>query len=232
MKRLLTCEHIPVWSRMERSLLIDGEPSGPARQTGIRLPPTMAPIVVLILVALIGLPAPVVSSGSLVSASSPIVSSETLLFASSERSSVPAAVGPAARAVGAPSPSSPDSSADRPLLLEQIVVAGNRRLTDEAIISAVRLSPGDTVSVHVLERERMRLLQIHAILSDVSFFTRPGSARGTVVLEIDVVERTTFSLETGYGYHDVNGWFLTLLGLRFDRPYDTDSQLRLGLRFG
>jgi outer membrane protein assembly factor BamA len=78
-------------------------------------------------------------------------------------------------------------------------------LSDETILNAVTLSPGDTATVDVLERARLQLLNDLPILSDATFFTRPGSTRGTVVLEISLSEKETFGVETGYGYHDVNG---------------------------
>jgi outer membrane protein assembly factor BamA len=133
-------------------------------------------------------------------------------------------------AVGQPMPEA--APTQRALILEDILVTGNKKLKDDAVLEAIRLSPGDALDVEILERERARLLTVHHILSDVNFFTRPGSERGAVILEIDVIERKTFALETGYGYHDVNGWFLTLLGLRFDKLANTDQQLRFGARLG
>lgn len=126
----------------------------------------------------------------------------------------------------------PEASTDRVLSLERILINGNRHLKDEDILEAIHLAPGDMVNVEVLERARVRLLDTYRILSRVDFFSRPGSARGSLILEIEVVERKTFSFETGYGYHDVNGWFLTLAGLRFDHLHHTDSMLRLGFRLG
>jgi outer membrane protein insertion porin family len=123
-------------------------------------------------------------------------------------------------------------SAERVLLLEEILISGNKRLTDEDILGTIRLEPGDTIDAGVLERERLRLLDAHSILTSASLFTRPGSTRGAVVLEIDVLEKKTVSFETGYGYHDVNGWFLTLAGARFDNLFKTDSELRVGFRLG
>lgn len=124
------------------------------------------------------------------------------------------------------------TSTGRALLLEEIQVSGNKRLGEEDILSAIQLAPGDTIDVEVLELERGRLLDQHSILSSVDLFTRPGSRRGSVILEVRVAEKKAVSFETGYGYHDVNGWFLTLAGVRFDQLFRTDSALRIGLRIG
>jgi outer membrane protein assembly factor BamA len=134
-----------------------------------------------------------------------------------------------AKAAASPTLASPDRKA---LRLEKIVVSGNERLEAKEILRAIDLAPGDTLTVEAIERERLRLLETYAILSEVDLFTRPGSERGAVILEVDVVEKKRVSFETGYGYHDVNGWFLTLGGVRFDQPFKTDSNLRLGFRMG
>ena len=126
---------------------------------------------------------------------------------------------------------SPETT-QRALLLEEILVSGNKRLTEEDILGTIQITPGDTIDVGVLERERLRLLDARSILKSAGLFTRPGSRRGTVILEVEVVEKKAVSFETGYGYHDVNGWFLTLAGARFDQLFKTDSQLRVGFRLG
>ncbi|MFH1313755.1 MAG: BamA/TamA family outer membrane protein [Candidatus Eisenbacteria bacterium] len=128
--------------------------------------------------------------------------------------------------------SATSGSRPRALYLEKIIVTGNRRFTDVEILDAVQLFPRDVINVEMLERERVRLLAAYPGLFDVRLFTRPGSSRGQVIVEIEIVERKTFSLETGYGYHDLNGWFLTLIGLRFEDLFHTDTQLRLGFRYG
>jgi outer membrane protein assembly factor BamA len=117
-------------------------------------------------------------------------------------------------------------------VVDSIFVSGNQYLKTEEILGSIDLAPGDTVSAGVLERERIRLLQAHRTLLKADFLPRPGSRRGSIILEVDVVERKRFSFETGYGYHDTNGWFLTLAGLRVDPLYRTDSMLRLGFRLG
>jgi outer membrane protein assembly factor BamA len=125
-----------------------------------------------------------------------------------------------------------ESPPGKMLLLEKVVVSGNDRLEDEDILDAVELSPGDAIDAAVLESGHDRLMDAHPIISSADFFTTPGTTRGAVVLEIDIVERSSLSIETGYGYHDVHGWFLTLVGLRFDGLFNTASNLRVGLRYG
>lgn len=125
-----------------------------------------------------------------------------------------------------------EGAASRVLRLEEIRVTGNNRLDDSIILETVRLSAGDTLNVAILGQKRVRLLAEYRLLKEVTFSTRPGSERGLVILDIDVVERSPVSFETGFGYHDTYGWFLTLLGMRVDPALGHGSSFRLGLRMG
>ncbi|NIM18673.1 MAG: BamA/TamA family outer membrane protein [Candidatus Latescibacteria bacterium] len=119
----------------------------------------------------------------------------------------------------------------RVLWLEAIRVSGNKRAKEKDILRHIHLSPGDTISVSVLKKERLRLLATD-YFTDVHFSTRPGSERGAVILVIEVTERSYPLIETGFGYHDLHGWFLTLIGFRFDHTFGIESRMRLGLRLG
>ncbi|MEZ5357707.1 MAG: BamA/TamA family outer membrane protein [Candidatus Zixiibacteriota bacterium] len=125
-----------------------------------------------------------------------------------------------------------EEPARRVLELEHIVVDGNSRLSDSAIIATLELSPQDTVNVAVLEEARLRLLNGQPLLRTVDFSTRPGSQRGLVILDVAVVERKAVIFETGYGHQDTYGWFLTLLGLRIDPAAANGTEFRFGLRLG
>ncbi len=120
----------------------------------------------------------------------------------------------------------------RVLELEQIVVTGNSHLSDSAIIGSLQLTARDTVNAAIFEAARLRLLSEQPLLSAADFSTRPGSRRGLVILDIAVAERKPVVFETGYGYHDTYGWFLTLLGIRVDPAAAHGTELRLGLRLG
>ena len=120
----------------------------------------------------------------------------------------------------------------RALELERVEVAGNSHVSDSAILSTLDLAAPDTVNVTLLEEARLRLLKEQPLLSTVDFSTRPGSRRGLVILDIAVTERNPIIFETGYGHHDIYGWFLTLLGLRVDPAAANGTEYRLGLRLG
>ncbi len=122
-------------------------------------------------------------------------------------------------------------AASRALWLEAIHVTGNQRTKEKDILRHIRLCPGDTINVFILEQERLQLIATD-YFTEVDFSTRPGSERGAVILVIDVVERKYPLIETGFGYHDLYGWFLTLIGLRFDHAFGYESRMRMGIRLG
>ena len=117
------------------------------------------------------------------------------------------------------------------LHLEAIRIEGNQRIKDKDILKYTQLIPSDTVNVDILERARFALLATD-YFQEVDLSTRPGSERGSVVLNIEVIERKYPIIETGFGYHDLQGWFLTLIGLRLDHAFGIESQTRIGVRLG
>jgi len=136
------------------------------------------------------------------------------------------------RAQSVPAPRLEDSeTAARRLTLEEIAVVGNNRTGYNTILGYARLVPGDPVDLDAFDAARERLLAT-GYFKSVEFSTRPGSRIGQVLLFIEVVERSPVSFETGFGYDDLHGWFLTIVGLRLDQALLDDSRLRLGWRFG
>lgn len=121
--------------------------------------------------------------------------------------------------------------AQQSLRLERIEIRGNARTASVVVLRHLALEPGDVVDADILSAGRARLVST-GYFKSVEFSTEPGTERGDVVLNVVLEERGNPVFETGFGYNDVNGWFLTLLGLRFDNSLGADSQLRLGLRLG
>lgn len=117
------------------------------------------------------------------------------------------------------------------LRLERIEITGNERTASFVVLRHLELDTGDAVDADILDDARARLLAT-GYFKSVEFSTQPGTQRGDVVLNVALAERGNPVFETGFGYNDLNGWFLTLLGLRFDNSLGADSQLRFGLRVG
>jgi outer membrane protein assembly factor BamA len=131
----------------------------------------------------------------------------------------------------APAAAQTGGNGERVLRLQSIEINGNSHTSEDIITRYLALRPGDAVTAEALRAARRRLLATD-YFTEVTLFTRPGPERGTVVLVVDVTERSFPTFETGFGYHDLYGWFLTLGGLRFDNLWGTESQLRVGVRLG
>jgi len=125
----------------------------------------------------------------------------------------------------------PVTARQKALRLESIEITGNKRTRSSIIEAYLRLQVGDPVDVDILDAARQRLISSD-YFDSVEFSTRPGGERGSVVLVIEVDERGYPSFETGFGYDDLYGWFMTLLGLRFDNTFGPESKLQVGWRFG
>ena len=120
----------------------------------------------------------------------------------------------------------------RVLRLEKIVIEGNKYIPSEKITDSMFLKPGDVVNVEMLEREKQNILKTHPLIESIDMYTLPGSKKGLVILKLEIIEKKRFTFETGYGYHDTYGWFLTLLGIRLEQPFGTNSYIRTGLKLG
>lgn len=116
-------------------------------------------------------------------------------------------------------------------MLEDIRVRGNQRMPVSAIERYLGLHRGDEIDADAINAARTQLVA-SGYFKSVDLSTRPGSERGDIILFVDVDEHSNPIFETGFGYHDLNGWYLTLVGLRLDNVLGSDSQTRIGARLG
>jgi outer membrane protein assembly factor BamA len=120
----------------------------------------------------------------------------------------------------------------RALLLDKVIFTGNRLISEETLRGALELQPGDTVTIAALARARLDVLYSHPLVRDVRVSTLPGQRLGYVTVEMEITERSRAAFETGFGYHDIYGWFLTVAGLRWQPVKSSDSMWRAGVRIG
>ena len=122
--------------------------------------------------------------------------------------------------------------AGRALLLDEVTFTGNDMIPDEILRGALTIQPDDTVTVSALVKARYDVLYSHHLVRDVRVSTLPGSRLGYVSVEMEIDERSRIAFETGFGYHDIYGWFLTVAGLRLQPVKGNDSMWRAGVRIG
>ncbi len=113
------------------------------------------------------------------------------------------------------------------ILIESIEITGNTATQTELIRRALPIAPGDTLhaSDPRLRDARFKVLAL-GYFRDVTLAMKKGSARGQVVIEINVVERGTFVLNRlWFGTNTVSPyWFGTDVGER--------NLLGLGIEIG
>jgi outer membrane protein assembly factor BamA len=118
------------------------------------------------------------------------------------------------------------------LLLGEVVFTGNENVPTDILREALSMEPGDTISVAALARARLDVLYSHHLVRDVRVSTRPGPRLGIVDVVMEIEERSRVAFETGFGYHDIYGWFLTVAGIRWRPVARDDSMWRAGVRIG
>jgi len=132
------------------------------------------------------------------------------------------AISPSARAL---------DTRERVLRLESLEIAGNWKTREAVIRHLAELAPGDPLNADSVGRVRERLLA-SGYFGEVEISTRPGLERGRVVMRVSLVERHLPYLDTGFGYRDPEGWYLTLIGLRSENPFGLGGRVRAGLQLG
>lgn len=101
------------------------------------------------------------------------------------------------------------------LVVERIEILGAEKTQHSVILNYLSFAAGHTVDADILARDLQRLKDTH-FFKKVAIFTRPGSERGDVIVEITVQERRfpAFYFEGGHG--ELDGWYISPLGIRFD----------------
>lgn len=91
--------------------------------------------------------------------------------------------------------------------IERIDIVGNRRTRDEVIRRELRLYEGDAYNRVLVDRARRRLTALD-FFEKIDFKEEQGSAPDKVVLTIDLVEKSTGSLNFSAGYSTNDGIIL------------------------
>lgn len=91
--------------------------------------------------------------------------------------------------------------------IERIDIVGNRRTRDDVIRRELRLYEGDAYNRTLVDRARRRLTALD-FFEKIDFKEEPGSAPDKVVLIIDLVEKSTGSLNFSAGYSTNDGVIL------------------------
>ncbi len=114
------------------------------------------------------------------------------------------------------------------LTIEGIEVVGNHKTDKNVIFRYLTMAPGDPVTPELIAANNRRLTQTN-FFKAVEFYTRPGSAKGKVVVVIEVKERKGPFFQFEGGHSDLDGWYFVPASLRFDNIFGGGN--RMGLKF-
>jgi len=123
----------------------------------------------------------------------------------------------------------PDTT--RSLITEAIEIVGNTKTRKDVILRYVAFRPGEPVDARAIDASYQRLTQTN-FFKEVSFYTRPGSKKGNVVVVIEVKERHGPYFQLAGGYSDLNGWYFVPASLRFDNLFGKGNFMGLGWFIG
>ena len=124
-----------------------------------------------------------------------------------------------------PSDSLTTVSEARALILEDVVLEGATRTSVETVYRYLRMKPGQTIDQAGLVDGVSELRQ-SGLFKDVSFFTRPGSSRGRLVLVLEIREHA-LDFRWAVGNTNLDGWYLVPAMLAYDNAFGRGGLLDL-----
>lgn len=141
-------------------------------------------------------------------------------------------VGTSALAQTAPTDTLADVSTSRVLVLEDIELTGTGRTSLNTVYKYLSLRPGQPIDQTTLT-DGVDELRASGLFKEVSFFTKPGSVRGQLVLVLEVRDHS-LDFRWAAGNTNLDGWYLVPAMLAYDNPTGRgglfDLQWRIGFR--
>ena len=117
------------------------------------------------------------------------------------------------------------------LIVESIEIVGNSKSKTHVIQNYLTIVEGQPVTRQQLAADRFRLLQTH-FFKDVEMLITPGSEKGLAKVTIKVTERKWPFLQFKSGFNELDGWYISPLGLRFDNIFGRGNILGFELLIG
>jgi outer membrane protein assembly factor BamA len=141
-------------------------------------------------------------------------------------------IGTDALAQTAPADSLSEISTSRILVLEDIELMGTGRTPLSTVFKYLPLRLGQPIDQAALT-DGVDELRASGLFKEVSFFTKPGTARGRLVLVLEVKDHS-LDFRWAAGNTNLDGWYLVPAMLAYDNPTGRgglfDLQWRIGFR--
>ena len=124
----------------------------------------------------------------------------------------------------------PELTASRALFLEDIELTGTDRTSLETVYKFLPLRPGQPIDQAMLI-DGIEELRGSGLFKDVTYYTRPGTNRGHLVLVLEVKEHS-FDFRWAVGNTNLDGWYLVPAMIAYDNPTGRGGLLDLQWRIG
>ncbi len=117
------------------------------------------------------------------------------------------------------------------LVVESISVSGNSKTKRDVILSLLKFRVGERIRQDDLDLSTGKL-NASNFFKEVNLYTQPGSSRGKVKVFVEVKERHWPFFQFKSGYSELNGWYLSPLGLRFDNFFGHGNYMGMEFLIG
>ncbi len=104
------------------------------------------------------------------------------------------------------------------LTVEKIEITGAIKTRASVILRRLSFSQGDGVDADIISANLQTLKNTY-FFKNVAIYTRPGSERGRIIVEINIQERFFPSIYFKGGHQELDGWYLSPLAVRFDNLF-------------
>ena len=104
------------------------------------------------------------------------------------------------------------------LFVESIEISGNTKTSEIVLHSLLDFQVGDSVNKEQLDLNIRRVEESH-FFKKVNVYTQPGNTRGNIAVFIELKERRWPYFQFKGGYSELDGWYLSPIGLRFDNIF-------------
>ena len=117
------------------------------------------------------------------------------------------------------------------LVVENIVIQGNRKTAPKVIHNFIPFREGDRIEKQDLDVTTQRLKDSH-FFKEVQVYTQPGSVRGQIIVFVEVQERRWPYFQFKGGYNELDGWYLSPIGLRLDNLFGKGNYMGIEFYIG
>jgi outer membrane protein insertion porin family len=117
------------------------------------------------------------------------------------------------------------------LVVESIDIVGNTKTKDQVIHNLLGFKPGDRITEKHLLNSQQKINSSN-FFRKVHIVTQPGQKLGFIRVYVEVEERKWPFFQFKSGYNELDGWYLSPLGIRFDNFWGRGNLLGAEMLIG